>query len=276
MLKWLTILVLLLITTITTTYAEQIRISIPTVSDSPNQHLFYHELLSLAIKDIGHTPILTVSDVPQLRIKQYLDNGEISIYWMLETPERNLRYIPVEVGITNGLIGQRILLIKNGNQKIYDQVKSLKDFRSLGLVGGMGLGWFDASVWQANNLPYKEYTGNWKSIFKMTANGREFDYFARGINEITLEHKQYPELQIENQLLFIYDRDFRFYLSKAGLNSGKKYETIISLALKTAKESGLIKRLVNKYWSKEIELLNYEKRIKINLSLPHLQSKISQ
>ena len=268
MLKWLTMLVLLLHTTIT--YAEQIRISIPKVSDSPNQHLFYHELLSLAIKEIGHTPILTVSDVPQLRIKQYLDNGEISIYWMLETPERNLRYIPVEVDITNGLIGQRILLIKNGDQGLYDQVKSLEDFRSLDLVGGMGLGWFDASVWQANDLPYKEYTGNWKSIFKMTANGREFDYFARGVNEVTLEHNQYPELQIESKLLFIYDRDFRFYLSKTGLNSGKKYEAIISLALKTAKESGLIKRLVNKYWSKEIELLNSDKRIKIHLFPPQL------
>ncbi len=252
------------------TYAEQVRLSIPMVTDTPKQHLFYHELLSLAIKEIGHTPIFTVSDIPQLRIRQYLDSGEISIYWMLETPERNQRYIPVEVDITNGLIGQRVLLIKNGDQGLYDQVKNLEDFRNLGLVGGMGAGWFDALVWQTNDLQYREHTGNWTSIFRMTAKGRKFDYFARGVNEITLEHNQHTGLQIESKLLFIYDRDFRFYLSKTGVNSGSKYEAIISLALKTAKESGLIKRLVDKYWSKDIESLNSDKRIKIHLSIPNI------
>jgi len=252
-------------------YAEQIRLNIPKVSDSPKQHLFYHELLSLAIKDIGHSPKLTVSDVPQLRIKKYLEMGRISIYWMLETPERNQQYIPIEVDITNGLIGKRVLLIRKGDQELFNNVENIDDFRNLDLVGGMGKNWFDSLVWQANNLKYKESSGNWSSIFKMVAKGKEFDYFARGVNEVTLENNRHPELQIESKLLFIYNRDFRFYLSKTGLHSGEKYEEIISLALKKAKESGLIKRLVNKYWSKDIESLHFDERIKINLALPNHQ-----
>ncbi|WP_157443021.1 hypothetical protein [Colwellia piezophila] len=241
------------------------------MSDSPKQHLFYHELLTQAIKEIGHTPILKVHDIPQLRIKRYLDLGTISIYWMLETTERNQHYIPIEVDLTNGLIGNRILLIKKGEQPLYDKVKNLADFRDLGLVGGMGVRWFDAKVWQINGLPYHEHEGNWEAIFKMLVRGRGIDYFARGINEITLEVSRYPELQIEQNLLFIYDRDFRFYLSKTGTNAGEKYKNVISLALKKAKESGLIDRLIRKYWGSDIESLNHAKRIKIYLSLPSEQ-----
>jgi len=145
----------------------EIRLNIPMVSDSPKQHHFYHELLTTAIKEIGHTPILEVHNLPQLRIKRYLDSGTISIYWMLETAERNQRYLPIKVDLTNGLIGNRILLIKRGDQTVYDDVKNLEDFRGLGLVAGMGLGWFDAKVWHTNDLNYKEHEGNWASIFKM-------------------------------------------------------------------------------------------------------------
>ena len=183
---------LLLMFFIPVVYSAEIRLNMPIVSDSPKQHHFYHELLTTAIKEIGHTPILTVRDIPQLRIKQYLDLGTISIYWMLETAERNQRYIPIKIGLTNGLIGN----------PLYDKIKTLADFRALGLVGGMGLSWFDAKVWQANNLKYKEFIGNWASIFKMLARGRNFDYFARGINEISLENSQYPALHIEKNLSF--------------------------------------------------------------------------
>ena len=48
--------------------SAEVRLNMPIVSDSPKQHHFYHELLTTAIKEFGHTPILTVRDIPQLRI----------------------------------------------------------------------------------------------------------------------------------------------------------------------------------------------------------------
>ncbi len=244
------------------------RLEISKVTDSAGHHLFYHELLTTALKEIGHTPILTVSNTPHLRSKQYLDSGITSIFWMLETKERNQRYIPIEVGLTDGLIGKRILLIKKGEQSHYDKVKNLDDFRGLNLTAAMGLKWFDAKVWRANHLKYKEFIGNWASLFKMLEKDRGFDYFARGVNEIISEAKLHSGLAIEQKLLLIYERDFRFYLSKTGPNAGAQYKDIIASAMIKAKESGLITRLVNKYWGNDIKSLHYDERIKIYLDSP--------
>ncbi len=216
----------------------------------------------------GHTPILITSELPHLRVKFYLDIGEISIHWMVESKVRNKKYIPVKVGLTNGLIGQRILLIKKGNQHFYDGVKTLKDFRNLNLVGGMGKDWFDARVWETNRLKYKEHSGNWKAIFKMIPARSVYDYFSRGINEILEEAEQYPDLAIEERLVLIYERDFIYYLSKTGKNAGAKYKDIIEHALIKAKDSGLVERLINKQWTNDFKTLNFDKRIKIHLKTP--------
>ena len=249
-------------------HSETIQLHIPLISDSPKQHQYFHELLNIAIKDAGHIPKLISSELPQLRAKEYLKYGGISIFWMVESTQRNQEFEPIKVGITNGLIGKRILFIKVGDQEQYNQVKNLDDFRKLNTVGGMGKDWFDAKVWAKNRLRYQEHSGMWTSIFKMIPKGRDYNYFARGVNEILVEAKQYPKLAIEENLVLIYDRDYRFYLSKTGPNAGIKYHTVLSLAIKKAQESGLISRLVRKYWEHDYEELNYDKRIKIHLKSP--------
>jgi len=246
-------------------YPDEIRLHVPIIDDSPLQHLFFHELLEAAIRDAGHTPVLVPEIINQLRTKFYLDSGQISIFWMIESVERNEKYTPIDVPITNGLIGKRVLLIKKGDQHIYDDVQTIEDFRELNLVGGMGKEWFDVEVWKANNLRYKEKSGNWKLIFNMIAGGRDFNYFSRGVNEIIVESVQYPYLDIEERLVFIYDRDYRFYLSKDGVNAGDKHQSVIEDALKKAKDSGLIDRLVTKYWGNNLQVLDYDNRIRIDL-----------
>ena len=249
-------------------YSQVIHLHIPFVIDTPEQMPYYHELLTSAIKQSGHTPNLIVQKLPHLRAKKYLKEGELSIFWMVESAQRNQEFIPIEVGLTNGLIGKRILFIKRGDQPLYDNVKTLEDFRRLNLVGGMGQDWFDVKVWKANQLPYGEQSGNWGVIFKKIPLGRDFNYFPRGLNEIIVEAKQYSELEIEKKLVLIYDRDFRFYLSKEGPNAAAKYKEILESSLKKAQESGLIERLVKKYWADDFETLNYNERVRIYLKTP--------
>lgn len=187
---------------------------------------------------------------------------------MIETRERNEKYIPIKVGLTNGLIGKRVLFIKKDNQDAFDNVKNLDDFRKLNLVAGMGESWYDVKVWKENNLNYKTQSGNWKVIFKMISKGVRYDYFPRGINEILVEAKNYPYLGIEKNLVFIYDRDYIFYLSKEGKNAGIKYKDIIEKSLLKAKKSGLLEKLIQKYWKDDFEKLNYDERIKLHLKTP--------
>lgn len=249
-------------------YSDVISLHVPIFDESPQLHLFFHELLITAIEDVGHTPKLISVKSPQPRIIRKMDQGKISISWSVETEDANKKYIPIEIGLTKGLIGKRLLLIKKGEQHLYDGVKNLDDFRSLNLVAGMGSKWFDINIWNKNNLKYKKCSGNWKSIFKMIPYGRDYNYISRGINEIVAEQKQYPNLEIETNLLLIYDRDIRFYLSKTGKNAGAKYKDVVELAIKNAEKSGLIDRLVTKYWAEDFKDLNYDKRIKIHLEMP--------
>ena len=260
---------LLTLTVFSPAYGSSITLYVPVLTDSPKLHLYFHELLKTSIDDIGHIAKLVTPKLPHLRIKSYLDNGRISIFWMVESSARNKQYTPIKIGLTNGLIGKRILLIRSENQYKFDNTKTLKDFRKLNLVGGIGHKWFDVDVWKMNNLDYTEQHGNWRAIFNQVAAGRDYDYFSRGINEVINEAAQYPGLSIEQNLVLIYDRDFRFYLSKQGPYAGTKYKDIIERALEQAKKSGLINKLVDKYWGGNFKKLNFENRTKLYLKTPN-------
>jgi len=253
---------------ISQSYAKEITLHMASIEDSPKLHLYFHELLQTALLEDGQDVKLITEELPQLRVKYYLDNGVTTIYWLLQSQERDEKYIPIKIGLTEGLIGKRILLIKRGNQHIFDKVKTLEDFRDLNLVAPIAKKWFDIKVWEENDLTYSEHKGSWKTIFKTLSHRTGYDYFSRGLNEIGVEVKEYPLLEIEKRLVLIYDRDFIFYLSKEGPNSGAKYKDIIEHALTKAKESGLIKRLVKKYWASDFEELDYDNRIKLYLKTP--------
>ena len=64
--------------------------------------------------------------------------------------------------------------------------------------------------------------------------------------------------------MFIYDRDFRFYLSP----SAAQYKDVLEDALFQAQESGLIDRLIRSYWADDFLELNFDKRVKIELETP--------
>lgn len=254
---------------ISNAYSAEINLLIPIVQDTPKQHLFFHELIETALKDAGHKPRLVTQELPQSRIKHYMAFGEVSLFWMVESAERNKKYIPISTGLTNKLIGKRILFIKEDDQPLYDEVNNLQDFRNLGLVGVMGKNWFDVDVWKENNLKYKEEDGSWKSIFERIPYARGLDYFSRGINEILTESLEYPDLAIEQRLVLIYDRDFLFYLSKKGTHAGAPYKEIIEQAIKQAKNSGLIDRLIEKHWGYDFRILGLDERVKIHLKTPN-------
>lgn len=249
-------------------YAMAIPLHLASIEDSPSLHKYFHELLTTSIQNIGHEPKLIIKNLPHLRVKQYLKNGEISIHWMLKSDVNNKTYIPINVGLTDGLIGQRVLFIKKNSQHLYDEVKNLEDFRDLNLVGAIGKDWFDVKVRKLNKLSYEEHSGNWKSIFTMLRLRTIYDYFSRGLNEILTESKLYPNLAIEKNLLLIYDRDFIFYLSKTGNNNVLRYKSIIEEALLKAKKDGLIKKLLNKYRDNDFKTLNYDTRLKLYLKTP--------
>ncbi|MCL2918166.1 hypothetical protein [Shewanella litorisediminis] len=249
-------------------YASQVssaQITVRMASFSDNTHAFFHELLIEAFRLQGHElQIISAVDVPQTRINLMLESGKLDVHWFLPGEARDSRLHRVPVGLTNGLIGNRILFIPQGQQWVYDRVKNLEDFRALNKVAGFGIGWFDASVWHHNLLPVTELKGDWRVLYKQVAKGnRGVDYFSRGVNEIVTEAPIYPDLEVERGLVLIYDSDFVFYLSPQSA-----LQAPMTKALTQARDSGLIERLIRKHYADVFDRYRLNDRVRITLDTP--------
>ncbi|OZG75208.1 hypothetical protein BTA51_02145 [Hahella sp. CCB-MM4] len=247
-----------------TVMAEKVELMIG-LTTSGGGHYFV-DLLEQSLKAQGYDVSLRViEELPQSRVVYMVTHGDLSLTWLLQTKERDESLVPVHVGLTNGLIGHRVLLIPPEAQSLYDQVNSLADFRTLGKVGVFGKDWFDVKVWKYNQLKYFEREGSWEKAYKQVASGnRGVDYFSRGIFEVVEEADQHPYLKIEEHLLFVYDRDFLFYLS----SSAAHYKQIIEESLIAARDSGLMQALINKHWETSFDRLALDKRVRLNLNTP--------
>lgn len=232
---------------------------------------YYHDLLKQALTQAGHPVELDIRyDIPQKRYIAMFEHGLIDVVWLLKSAERNQKYQHVDIDLTNGLLGQRVLMIPSGTGQDYAGIWNLEDFRKSGKVGAFGTNWFDIDVWKANNLPYVVLDGDWRRIYNLLLlprprrNTPPFDYFSRGVSEISYEISIHPSLKIEPHLLFIYDRDFIFYIS----DKSKYLQPIIEQSLHQAQASGLMQRLFKHYFSEPLANLNLNKRVRLNLKTP--------
>lgn len=239
-------------------------------SQKDGGHKFYHDLLYSSLVDLGYAVTIEIpkDHIPQKRAIKMVESGQLSLTWLIGTLERNQKYTVVNVPLTDGMIGKRILLIPPELQIKFNKVKKLIDLQQTGMIAGLGVDWYDVDVWKANKLPVYLEDGEWRTLYSKLATDGEVNYFPRGMTEIIGEAKQNPHLAVEQNLMLVYDKDFYFYLSDAAAD----YQPIIEKALKQAKASGLMDKLIKKYWQDTYQMINPEQRVVINLSLPQASS----
>lgn len=248
-------------------HAEMINLRMPIMSDAPQQFGFYHALVKRVLEDDGHEVHIENIMLPQLRIVNMLKAGRLSLFWMLKSAQRDKAFINVNIGLTDGLIGRRILLIRPEEQPLFDSINTLDQLRDSNLIAALGEHWFDVDVWRLNRLKYRVKGGNWQLIYNMLANHRIYDYFPRGVNEVAADARLYPALKIEDHLVLQYDRDFNFYLGKSNPES-VHLAALLSHALLKAKRNGTITELVNNFWKDDFKMLHYWRRQVIHLKTP--------
>lgn len=207
---------------------------------------YLSDLLTQVLEADGYdVEIVKVSDVPTSRMEWMLEDGELSVMMLGETPPRSDRFLPVKVAMTDNLMTRRILFIPKGHQHHYNQVETLDDFRALGLVAGMGRSWRDFRIWLANNLPVFGVQGDWRRLYDMVAFGdRGVDYLSRGAQEMASEWRQHPNLDVEQNLVLEYDGDHVLYVSP---EEAELHRTLTRL-MPEASRSGLIAALVEKHY----------------------------
>ena len=241
-----------------------LELRIAVVSDG---HATYFLRLLEESLQLIHQPyhIHYVKDIPARRMWWMAGKGDINIFYGMRSKDKDgsTRIVPVRNALTNGLIGQRVFLIRRADQQVFARVQSVDDLRSTGLIAGFGAGWGDARVWKATALPLYEHAAPWNTIYAMVAAGnRHVDYLPRGVIEVSKEARAHPELVVEPHLLVDYPGDFGFYLT----SEAASYRPIIERALREAEATGLKARLIDEAFGADIRALDLHRRLHLHLA----------
>lgn len=237
-----------------------------TLGGTPESVVYTRQVLEQTLA-IGEYPVSVreLGNLPMTRLELMLQRGDISVLILGPTAERNQRFLPVRVDMTDNLVNQRILFIRRGSQPLYDSVQNLDDFRALQQVAGMGTAWADRAIWEANGLPVAAIDGDWKRLYRMVAApARRIDYLPRGAHEMALEWRQYADLEVERNLVFTYAQDHILYVSPAR----PELHLLLQELLPQAQRTGLISRLAKAYYHQVFEPpVNLQQRRVIRLEM---------
>lgn len=248
-------------------FAQQsLQINLPEYVD--DSHLFYHELIQSALEAQGHLVEIATPEqsLPQKRAFSMLQRGLLSAMWMMPSQARDQdqNIVRIDFDLTQGLLGKRVLLIAPNQAERFANIENLAQFREQAGIAAFGVGWLDAAVWQANQLPYREIDGEWRRIYRILLNRHGIDYFSRGLTEVLVEQERYPFLLVEPKLLLVYPADFQLHVS----SKHGHLVPILEEALQKAQGSGLQQRLIDKYWADDIRALKLEQRLRLPLVMP--------
>lgn len=235
-----------------------------------NDSAYLSDLLTRVLEQEGfRVTVEYAAHLPNNRLERMLEKGEISAMMLGQTASRDRRFLKIEVGMTDNLIGQRILFIPKGHQSRYDDVETLQDIRDRQLTAGMGPNWLDYQIWKHNDLPVTDLPGDWKRLFRMVAaGGRGIDYLPRGANEIATEWPR-PGLVVEQNLALVYQKDHILYVSP----QRRELYQILDRVLPDAKSSGLIRQLVRQHYAEVYQPpVSLGTRRVIDLDLPESPS----
>lgn len=246
--------------------APPITLNIP-VQGNENDRYFI-DLIERAFSQMKlDIKVVKLKDIARKRQVEFLKQNKLSLVWRLKAGWRDKMFSRVNVGLTDGAIGQRVFLIPKGTQPRFQGIKNKHDFITRNLVAVFGENWFDVAIWQFNNLPHVEISGRRDKIFTMLNSGnRGFDYFSRGIIQIKHEHAMHPELDIESGLLLEYDSDYYLYLNSELAYLKKGLENVLN----GFSDNGVISELLNKHFGDLAVDLKLNQRAKIKLEMPEL------
>ncbi len=137
------------------------------------------------------------------------DSG-VNIFWTMTSTKREQQLQPIRIPLYKGLGGCRIFLIKENDQKIFDQISTQQQLKEL--TAGQGHDWPDSEILRENG--YKVTTAKvHSSLPKMLAHKR-FDYYPRALHEAYSEAKNYDQLTIERKFVLFYPTAFFFFVNK--------------------------------------------------------------
>lgn len=249
--------------------AETITYSWPaTMLDDPRGH-YPIALLHLALDkaDSHYIPVPSKRDQAQWRTLRQLESGKgMDVVWTFTSIEREEKLLPVRIPIDRGLLGWRLLLIREQDSERFARIRDMQQLQSLRAVQGHD--WPDFNLLkynQFNVIPSTHYQG----MFTMLHLGR-VDYFPRTVTEIQSELHSHSDLglAIAPELVLYYPAPLYYFVhpDKAQLAQD------IEQGLRVAIADGSMKQLFLQHFAEDIALAQLQQRRVIRLQNPFLHA----
>ncbi len=160
-------------------------------------------------------------------------------------------------------MGYRVFLIRIDEQDYFSNIKTSDDLKKI--VAGQGINWPDTEILIANNLTVIDALG--ELLYKMLLLGR-FDYFPRGISEISKEASEHTNLIIEQSIMLYYTAPFFFFVNKDNSELAHRLEIGLTRAINNGKFDVLFQQ--SRGLSEIMIALNIKNRNIIKLKNPLL------
>jgi hypothetical protein len=199
------------------------------------------KLLALALDQTGVNYQLTPSANLLSKGKalgRLQDNREINIVWGMTNPQREKDLLPIRIPIFKGLIGWRLLLIRQDMAGRFRYIQELDHFVKLSPLQGRE--WPDTKILQSNG--FDVITERTQSALMRMLGNAQGDFFPRSIIEVWEElaesETQIP-IQIQPTLGIRYPAAIYFFVNKKSVPLASLIETGLEKAINNGKFEAL-------------------------------------
>ncbi|WP_342120291.1 substrate-binding periplasmic protein [Pseudoduganella sp. OTU4001] len=224
------------------------------------------ELLQLALAKAGSAHRAEMAPVYRQQnraIAELLANsGQIHVVGTMTSAEREEQMLPVRIPISKGLIGWRILLLREDKQDWLRDVRSVRELKGIRMA--LGQDWPDLAVLRAAGLA-PDTVPSYSRLFGMLKAHR-IDAVPRSINEIWSELAQHPGLVADPYLVLHYPAADYFFVNRANPELAED----IRRGLEAALADGSFDRLLLAYYRPMLDKAALGKRRVIELPNPEL------
>jgi len=246
--------------------APPLAVTYPRAHDADDKRSeYYVKLIDLALAKSGVKYDLRASSgelPPMLAIDAIKNHAGIDIIWGPTSAEVETLLLPIRIPIDKGILGWRLILIKERDRAKFAGVKTLAQLRTF--TAGLAHTWTDNKILRANGLPVVE-GGSYDELFGMLAADR-FQYFPRGVGEIWNEQQTHAGLglEVEPHLALHYPRISYFFVA----NGNRRLAQAIEQGLRAAMQDGSFDKLFWQYNGPAIERAHLRNRIVFDLDNP--------
>lgn len=179
--------------------------------------------------------------------------------------------ILIPLPLMKGLLGYRILIIREDDKEKFAEIKSAQQLQKLRM--GIPTTWADAELFRQNGYKVEE-KGSFDDLFSRLENN-EFDYVTFGANEVTGVFNERAaasgKLTVDSSLVVFYPFPLVFYVNP----DNKILAGRVARGLQVISTNGVLDSIFKRYFAADLTTVDLPARKMISLKNPILPSEMA-